>query len=116
MRNALMMIKPKSEICEYEVYSHILNHEAIGAILLNNNEFRMKLNEFKKLNYTFYSSDFHVINGTKEADYCIYNININTKNKACDKLKQIEQLNYIPIYPLEGVLNVDIDNVFVIDK
>jgi hypothetical protein len=44
------------------------------------------------------------------------NININTKNKACDKLKQIEQLNYIPIYPLEGVLNVDIDNVFVIMK
>jgi hypothetical protein len=44
----------------------------------------------------------------KNKTYSIYNININTKNKACDKLKQIEQLNYIPIYPLAGVLNVDI--------
>jgi hypothetical protein len=65
---SLMMIKPKKEICENDVFSHTLDNEAIGSILLNNTDFRIDLKRFKKLNYTFNWNDFSVMNGTKEQD------------------------------------------------
>ena len=65
---ALKMIKPKKQICENDIFSHILNKDAIGAILLKNKRFKKQLNNVKKLKYDMFKKDYSIINGTHEED------------------------------------------------
>ena len=39
-KNAIKMIKPKKEVCDIEYYSHILDQESIGTILLDNTYYK----------------------------------------------------------------------------
>jgi biotin carboxylase len=70
-KKALKMINPKKEICENEIFAHILNNESIGIILLKNKKFKKNLDKIKNLNYEFYKDDYTVVNGTHEQDYYI---------------------------------------------
>jgi len=116
-KKALRMINPKKEICENEIFAHILNNESIGVILLKNNKFKKNLTKVKNLNYDFHVKNYIVVNGTHESEHALYNINSKKKRNACDVLLEIGKPNYIPILKLPlHEKNIDKRNVFFINN
>jgi hypothetical protein len=116
-KKALNMINPKKEICENEIFAHILNNESIGVILLRNKKFKKNLDKIKNLNYEFYKDDYTVVNGTHEQDYYIYNLNLKKKRNACNALLEVGKPNYIPILKLPShKKDIDKRNVFLISN
>lgn len=110
---AISMVKPKYKICERDMFPHILDKDAIGAVLLNNTEYKKILNNTKKINYTFYVDDYIIVNNTNEQDYVIYNINTKRKKYGCHVLEMLEKPKYLAIYKLNHTIE-NLDNIFYI--
>jgi len=98
--------KPKKKsICDREYYSHILDKNSIGTILLNNEKHR------NKINYKLHHNDFNIIKTGNECEYAIYIINSSKMKNACYYLEKLKKPNYVSIYKLPKNYNIIKDNI-----
>jgi hypothetical protein len=109
------MIKPKKEICDREYYSHILDVDSIGTILLDNTYYKSTNNKIFGIVTTFKKNDYNVIHYGNEYEYSIYHIYIESNKNSCQFIDTLLKPEFTSIYKLSGLVEIDsIYNIFEI--